>query len=86
MSDPRPDPKETPGDCYEIRLQGCLDAHWASWFEGMTVTANPTADRGGETLLCGRVPDQAALQGILRKIHDLGMVLVSVQRCPPQSA
>jgi hypothetical protein len=52
----------------------------------MTVTANPCGERGGETLLSGQVPDQAALQGILRKIHDLGMVLVSVQRCRPREA
>jgi hypothetical protein len=64
-------------DCYEIRLQGCLDEHWASWFGEMTLTTLPS----GETLLSGRLPDQAALQGILRKIQELGLPLVSVQRC-----
>ena len=71
------DQKQTPGDRYEIRLQGCLDEHWASWFEGVTLTADP----GGETVLAGQVQDQCALQRILRKIHELGLVLNSVVRC-----
>lgn len=66
------------GDCYEIRLQCCLDEHWASWFGNMTLTTNPC---GGETILFGHLPDQAALQGVLRKIQELGLTLISVQRC-----
>lgn len=71
-----------PGDCYEIRLQCCLDEHWASWFGQMTLTTNP---QGGETILFGRLPDQAALQGVLRKIQELGLTLISVQRCGPEA-
>jgi hypothetical protein len=65
------------GDCYEIRLQCCLDEHWASWFGNMTLTTSPC----GETILFGRLPDQSALQGVLRKIQELGLTLISVQRC-----
>jgi hypothetical protein len=68
--------KETPEDCYEIRLQESLDDHWTSWLDGLQLTADPR----GETVLSGRVPDQCALLSLLRKIHDLGLTLISVQR------
>lgn len=71
------DPTKPQGDCYEIRLQCCLDTHWESWFGNMTLTADPC----GQTVLFGRLPDQAALQGVLRKIQELGLTLISVQRC-----
>jgi hypothetical protein len=58
---------------YEIRIQGYLDDRRAAWFEGLTVTL----EENGCTLLTGRV-DQAALHGLLRKVRDLGMPLVSV--------
>lgn len=62
---------------YSIQVEARLDAsHWERWFEGMeTETEDP-----GSTLIMGRVPDQAALHGILAQIRDLGLVLVSVQR------
>ena len=59
---------------YEIRLKGHLGAQWAAWFDGLTITL----DENGETLLSGPVPDQAALHGLLKKVRDLGMPLVSV--------
>jgi hypothetical protein len=59
---------------YEIRLGGRLDSRWAAWFDGMTLT---TAD-DGTTALRGPVADQAALHGLLRKVRDLGLPLVSV--------
>ena len=59
---------------YEIRLKGHLDAKWADWFDGLTITR---ADNG-ETLLRGSVVDQAALHGVLRKVRDLGLPLLSV--------
>jgi hypothetical protein len=68
--------KETPEDSYEIRLQERLDDHWTSWFDGLKLTADPQ----GETVLSGPVPDQCALLCVLRKIHDLGLTLISVQR------
>lgn len=60
---------------YEIRLQGRLDERWAAWFEGMTVEPAPD----GVTLLRGQVLDQAALHGILARLRDLGIPLISVQ-------
>jgi hypothetical protein len=67
---------ETPGDSYEIRLQERLDDHWNSWFDGLKLSADPQ----GETVLSGPVPDQCALLSVLRKIHDLGLTLISVQK------
>lgn len=61
---------------YEIRVTGHLDPRWADWFEGLAIVT----DANGETLLTGPVADQAALHGMLRKIRDLGMPLVSVNR------
>ena len=59
---------------YEIRIKGHLDKRWAAWFEGLTITL----EDNGDTLLTGLVIDQAALHGLLKKVRDLGMPLVSV--------
>ncbi len=59
---------------YEIRLKGHLNNRWADWFEGLTITLEDQ----GDTLLTGLVVDQAALHGLLKKVRDLGMPLVSV--------
>ena len=59
---------------YQIRIKGLLDRQWTDWFSGMTISA--TED--GDTLLTGPVEDQAALHGLLRKVRDLGMPLISV--------
>jgi hypothetical protein len=69
---PTPDPPET--GRYEIRLTGRLDAHWAAWFDGLTVSD----ERDGTTVLSGPIPDQAALHGVLQRVRDLGLPLVSV--------
>jgi hypothetical protein len=66
------DPEES--GRYEIRLKGHLDDRWADWFDGLTITR----EAGGETLLSGPVVDQAALHGLLRKVRDLGLPLLSV--------
>ena len=70
---------------YEIRIAGRLAPRWAAWFDGLTLT---TAG-DGTTLLAGRVADQAALHGVLARIRDLGLPLVSVTRLdadPPHSS
>ena len=64
---------------YRIRLQGHLDQRWADWFDVRAITL----EEGGETLLTCLVEDQAALHGLLRKVRDLGLPLVSVIRVKP---
>jgi len=66
------DPVDT--DRYEIRLEGQLDQRWTDWFEGFTLTN----ESDGTTTLTGHVIDQAALHGLLRRISDLGVTLLSV--------
>ncbi len=60
---------------YEIRVEGVLDGRWAAWFEGMQVH-----NQGEETLIRGLLADQSALHGILIKVRDLGLCLISVRR------
>lgn len=64
---------------YQVRIKGFLDRQWTDWFDGMTVS--PTGD--GDTLLTGPVEDQAALHGLLKKVRDSGMSLVSVGPIDP---
>jgi hypothetical protein len=64
---------------YEIRIKGHLDKQWTEWFEGLTITL----EDDGDTLLTGHVVDQAALHGLLRKVRDLGMPLLSVDSVKP---
>jgi hypothetical protein len=66
---------------YEIRIQGLLDQRWSSWFDGLTVTSQPD---DATTLIAGPVADQAALHGLLTKIRDLGLPLLSVRRIGPE--
>jgi hypothetical protein len=67
---------------YQIRIKGHLGREWADWFEGLTITALDN----GETLLAGPVVDQAALYGLLRKVRDVGMPLLSVSPVEPGQA
>jgi hypothetical protein len=60
---------------YQIQVRGTLDESWSDWFDGFSV-----ARQDGETLLAGQVLDQVALLGILAKINDLGLVILSVKR------
>ena len=64
---------------YQIRIQGHLGSEWTDWFEGLTITL----EDNGVTLLSGPVVDQAALYGLLRKVRDLGMPLLAVNRDYP---
>ena len=61
---------------YQIRIKGHLGPQWTEWFEGMAVTR----EENGDTLLTGPVVDQAALHGLLKKVRDLGLPLLSVIR------
>ena len=61
---------------YEIRIKGHVDSQWTDWFESLTITL----EEDGDTLLTGAVTDQAALYGLLKKVRDLGMPLLSVNR------
>ena len=68
--------------CYEIRLKGHLEARWTEWFDGLTITL----EENGSTLLSGPLADQAALHGILKKVRDLGLTLLSVNSGEPDTS
>jgi hypothetical protein len=65
---------------YHLRVGGHLGRHWSDWFDGLAVTT----EADGTTLLAGEVADQAALHGLLRKMRDLGLPLLSVVRVTPE--
>jgi len=67
---------------YEIRLKGHLAERWAYWFEGLTITL----EDNGDTLLTGPVIDQAALHGLIKKVRDLGLPLISVNSVESEQA
>jgi len=64
---------------YQIRIKGHLGHQWTDWFKGLTITL----EENGETLLTGPVVDDAALHGLLKKVRDLGMPLLAVNRVEP---
>ena len=64
---------------YEIRVAGVLDSRWSAWFDGLTITRCGN----GTTIIHGPVADQAALHGLLQKIRDLGLPLISVNHLTP---
>ncbi|MEJ2556006.1 MAG: hypothetical protein P8186_07230 [Anaerolineae bacterium] len=74
---PKTDPNQPA--IYQIRIKGHLGPQWTDWFEGLTITL----EEEGETLLTGPVIDQAALHGLLKKVRDLGLPLLSVNRVEP---
>jgi len=67
---------------YQIRIKGHLGCQWTDWFGGLTITL----EEDGDTLLTGPVIDQSALYGLLKKVRDLGMPLLSVNRVEPLQA
>ena len=78
MSEISTGPHHSPGR-YEIRLRGHLDSRWAAWFDGLSLTN----ESDGTTIIYGPVTDQAALHGLLQKVRDLGLPLVSVTQVEP---
>ena len=66
---------------YEIRIKGHLETRWVKWFDGLTITL----EENGNTLLSGPVADQAALHGVLKKVRDLGLPLLSVHSVEPDT-
>jgi len=70
------------GTVYQIRLKGHLSPRWRDWFESLTITM----EENGDTLLTGSVVDQVALHGLLKKVRDLGMPLISVIQVEPDQA
>jgi hypothetical protein len=78
--DPKTDPNQPV--VYQIRIKGHLGREWTDWFEGLTITL----EEDGDTLLTGTVADQAALHGLLKKVRDLGLPLVSVSPIEPDQA
>jgi len=66
---------------YEIRVAGVLDGRWAAWFDGLQISG-----QGEETVICGLVADQPALHGLLAKVRDLGLCLISVRRLDTRQA
>jgi len=73
---PRP-PKPHP-TTYRIQVQGCVDAPWSDWFNGLTLAVDSDAEPEPCTTLIGPVPDQAALRGVLNQLWDLNLTLISV--------
>jgi hypothetical protein len=71
---------DAPRAHYEIRVRGVLDDHWSAWFEGLELTG----DHAGHTTIAGPIADQAALHGLLARVSDLGLVLLSVRRIDPE--
>jgi hypothetical protein len=64
---------------YEVRVEGVLDGRWSEWFEGLHLQ-----NQSGETILSGALPDQPALHGILDKVRDLGLTIITMRRLPPE--
>jgi hypothetical protein len=68
-------------NCYEIHIKGHLGADWSDWFGGLTVT---NLD-GGEAIMSGDIPDQAALHGVLARVYSLNLTLLEVRRVAPDT-
>jgi hypothetical protein len=71
----------TTPEFYQIKIKGYLDQHWSDWFDGLTISYEPE----GETILFGPVVDQAALFGLLAKVHNLNLTLLCVKQVKPDA-
>lgn len=72
--------KDDPGEMYEIQVLGELDRDWQQWFNGLAITSAHTPEQPATTTLLGRVADQSALRGMLCKLWDLNLTLITVRR------
>jgi hypothetical protein len=79
-NDPKQKTDPSQSIVYQIRIEGHLDAQWTDWFSGFSVSL----EENGDTLLTGPIADHAALFGLLKKVRDLGMPLISVNRIEPR--
>src|SRR4051794_14870479 len=77
---PKSNPDPGQSFVYEIRIKGHLDPRWTDWFEGMSIASQAS----GDTLLTGQLVDQAALHGLLKKVRDVGLPLLSIIRIEPE--
>jgi len=82
LTNRQPGGDDAPAPRYEIRVKGHLGSRWATWFDGM----NLTAEDDGTTVIQGPVVDQAALHGLLQQVRDTGLPLISVTRAAPDEA
>ena len=64
---------------YEVGVDGVLDGRWSEWFEGLHINS-----QGGQTVLSGTLRDQSELHGVLDKVRDLGLSVITVRRTPPR--
>jgi hypothetical protein len=81
MNKVNPKLNQTQPTIYQIRVKGHLDDGWSDWFDGLIITL----EADGDTLLTGPVVDQCALYGLLKKVHDLGLLLISVNQVGPKT-
>jgi hypothetical protein len=80
-SSARPDPAHTGTERYEIRVKGHLGPRWTAWFDELSLSTHDD----GTTVIEGPIADQAALHGLLQKLRDLGIPLVSLTQIPPDT-
>jgi hypothetical protein len=79
LKDGEPNNEMNQPKIFQIRIKGHLGRRWANWFEGMSITL----EDNGDTLITGPVVDQAALFGLVKKVRDLGLPLISINRLDP---
>jgi hypothetical protein len=80
MIKPEYEPPDNPLVCYQVKVKGHLHEKWVDWFGGLKIESERTPDGSNITVLQGSIKDQAALRGILVKLLDLNLVLISVQQ------
>lgn len=82
MSNHKPKPDSNPSNIYHIRVKEGLGGQWQDWFEGMEITQDAT----GESVITGEILDQAQLFGLLKRVRNLGLTLISINRENPEDS